>query len=365
MKKKITIIGGGNGAYAAAADLALSGHQITLYADEGHKKNIEQLLSSKTIRLSGAGKNGHAKLHNVTTDISEALSDADIIMPVIPAYSQKNFALDIAPHIRRGHKIVLTPGSSGGALLVARMLHEMGKLEGVKIAEMHTLPYAARKTGPEDVEIMLECKKMFFAAFPAKYNHEMHALVSSVYPAVELVSDVLESSLNNGNPISHVAPVILNAGKIEYCNGEHYHYKEGITPSVARVVEKIDFERQLICRKLGYKTIPVKERLHLMGYVPKRDTLYESYRDKVFNPLFKGPKDLKSRYLTEDVPYSMVLFSSIASQIGISTPLMDSVITLASALNGEDYFKIGRKVGSIGIEGMGISQIKRFLHEGY
>lgn len=362
---KITIIGGGNGAYAAAADLTLSGHQVTLYADRMHRKNIEHILATKTISLHGAGKNGLAKLHSVTTDLAEALRDADIIMPVIPAYSQRDFTLDILPHIKKGHKIVLTPGSSGGALLVARILHEHGKLDGVKIAEMHTLPYAARKIGPADVEIMLECQKLFFAAFPAKHNAEMHSLVSSIYPAVELVTDVLETSLNNGNPISHAAPVILNAGKIEYYNGDHYHYKEGITPSVARVVEKIDIERQKICIEFGYKAIPAKERLYLMGYVPKRDTLYESYRDKVFNPLFKGPKDLKSRYLTEDVPYSMVLFSSIASQIGISTPLMDSVITLASALNGEDYFETGRKVCNIGIEGMDIDQIKKFLYEGY
>lgn len=365
MIKKIAIIGAGNGGFAAAADLALAGYEISLYEDEKFKGNIEKLLEKKTIDLTGNGRRGKAKLHKITTNIEEAISEVDLIIPIIPAYALTTFAKKIAPFIEKGHRIILTPGSTGGALIVAKILHENGKLDGVKLSEMHTLPYACRKTGPTSVKILLECSKLYFAAFPAKHNEEMYEIAKELYPAVELVNDVLESSLNNGNPISHPAPVVLNAGKIEYSKGEHYHYKEGITPSVARINEKIDIERQKICEKLGYDIIDAKDRLQLMGYVPLRDTLYESYRDsKVFSSL-KGPKDLNDRYLTEDTPCSLVALSSIGDAVGVDTPIMDSVVTLASALKDEDYWKTGYDIKTLGLDGMKIPEIKKFLQNGY
>ncbi|SET15202.1 opine dehydrogenase [Natronincola peptidivorans] len=365
MIKKIAIIGVGNGAFAAAADLTLAGHEITLHANEKYKERISELLQTKTINLTGVGRTGEASIHKVTTNLEEAIDGVDLIMPVLPAYGLKTFAENIAPHIKKGDRIVLAPGSTGGALIMAKVLKEKGKLEGVKIAEMHTLPYAARKTGPTSVKIFLECKKLYFAAFPSKYNQEMYGMAKELYPAIELVSDVLESSLNNGNPVSHPAPVVLNAGKIQYSNGEHYHYREGITPSVARVNEKIDNERIDICKKFGYNPINVKDRLFSMGYAPKRETLYECYRDsEAFSPL-KGPKDLNDRYLTEDTPCSLVALSSLGKALGIDTPVMDSVITLASALVDENYWETGYTVEDLGLEDMSIEEVKEFLYNGY
>ncbi|TCO72251.1 NAD/NADP-dependent octopine/nopaline dehydrogenase family protein [Marinisporobacter balticus] len=365
MTKKITIIGVGNGAFAAAADLTLRGYEITLYADEKHKRHIEELLKTKTITLTGATKSGEATLHKVTTDLEEAIKDTDLIMPVLPSYALKGFAEEIASYLKKGDKIVLTPGSTGGALIVAKALHEKGKLDGIKIAEINTLPYACRKTSATSVHIILECKKLYFAAFPAKYNQEMFDCVKPCYPAVELVKDVLESSLNNGNPVSHPAPVVLNAGKIEYFEEEHYHYREGITPSVARVIGKIDKERQAICEKFGYMPIDVRDRLNKMGYAPKRETLYESYRDSETFGGIKGPNDLNSRYLTEDTPCSLVALSSMGDLVGVKTPVMDSVITLASALKDENYWESGNTIEALGFSGMNLEEIKDFLQNGY
>ncbi|QXM06515.1 NAD/NADP-dependent octopine/nopaline dehydrogenase family protein [Crassaminicella indica] len=365
MVKKITIIGIGNGAFAAAADLTLKGYEITLYANKKYASRIEELFKRKRIVLTGVGQTGEADIHKVTTDLEDAIKDTDLIMTVLPAYGLKKFAEEIAPYLKRGHRIVLAPGSTGGALIVSKVLHEKGKLAGVKIAEMHTLPYACRKTGPTSVKILLECSKLYFAAFPRKYNEEMYNIVKKIYPSVELVHDVLETSLNNGNPVSHPAPVVLNAGKIEYFKGEHYHYKEGITPSVAKVIEKIDKERQEICKKFGYKIIDVKDRLYKMGYVPKRETLYECYRDSESFRDLKGPKDLNDRYLTEDTPCSLVLLSNIGHVVGVKTPVMDSVVTLASSLKDENYWETGYTVEDLGLNGMNLKEIKDFLQNGY
>lgn len=361
---KITVIGIGHGGFAVAADMALAGHEVTMYVADRYRDRVSELIETKTITLSGCGRNGEAILEEVTSDPELAFKN-DLIVPVIPATRQFEFAHEISEHIRPGHRIILIPGSTGGALVVAKILREKRKMQDVAISELHTLPYAARKTGPTEVQILLELRMLFFATFPAKYNDQIFPFVKDLYPVVQVKRDVLETSMNNGNPISHPAPIVLNAGRIEYAKGEYYHYREGITPSVARVLEKMESERQKICKALGYDIIHPKDKIYLTGYGPRKNSLYECYHEsEVFNVL-KGPKDLHDRYLTEDTPHSLVAWVSIAEELEIDTPVMNSIITLASALNDEDYWVTGRTVSQMGIDQMDIDELKEFLYDGY
>lgn len=360
---KITVIGIGHGGLAVAADMTLAGHEVTFYVAERYKSRVSNLFKEKTITLTGAGRNGKAKLFKVTSSPEEAFSN-DLIVPVLPAYSQVSFAKEISPLLRKGHKIFLVPGSTGGSLVMARVLHGENKLDDIILSEIHTLPYACRKTGEYSVEILLNCTKLYFAAFPAKYNEEMFEIAKKLYPEIELVNNVLETAINNGNPISHPVPMILNAGRVEDDNVSNYHYR-GITPSVARVIEQLEGERKEIVEALGYPYIHSKDRIRLMDYAPKRDTLYETYRDsKVFNSL-EGPNTLNNRYLTEDTPYSLRAIVAIGESLGIKTPNMNSIITIASALMGKDYMSDGRTMDTMGLKNMSIEELNLFLEKGY
>lgn len=365
MVKKITIIGGGNGAFATAADLTSRGYEVTIYEDIRFKSNIEGIIKDRIIHCEGVGPVAAYKIHKITFDLEDALRDADIIMPIAPAYAQENIASSLAPFLKPGDKIVLTPGSSGGALVFAKTLRQKHKLDKIKIAEMHTLPYATRKVNENTVRILLECKLMFFAAFPAIYNDEMYNLVKPLFPNIKLVNDVLETGLNNGNASSHPAPVVLNAGKIEYYK-KHYHYKEGITPSVAKVNQEIDIERMNICKAFGYEEVDIKDRLYGMGYCPLKEDLYDSYQGSkdIFLDI-EGPNDLNGRYLTEDAPYSLVAMSELAKVAGVNTKIMDSIINLASVLKSENYFETGRTLEKMGLDNMNINEMKSYVKNGY
>ena len=57
-------------------------------------------------------------------------------------------------------------------------------------------------------------------------------------------------------------------------------------------------------------------------------------------PGFKGiraQESLHHRYLDEDVGYGLVFLAELASSIGVKTPMMDSVILMASAIADRDY----------------------------
>ena len=121
MAIKVCIMGGGNGAFAAAADLSLRGYRITIYENERFKSNIEDIMETGIIHCVGVGPVGDAKIYKVTCDLADALSDVDVIMPIAPAYAQEAMAKSLLPYIKPGDKIVLTPGSTGGALIFAKV----------------------------------------------------------------------------------------------------------------------------------------------------------------------------------------------------------------------------------------------------
>lgn len=362
--KNVTIIGAGQGAFAAAADLTARGYNVTLYSDSSHEKTLHRVLETKVIKCRGVGPVGDYQLANVTCDIEEALEGADLIMPIVPANAHVSIANELVDHIRPDSLILLSPGSTAGALIFANIFREAEKLNDVKIAELHTLPYATRKLNEDTVNILLQVKMLYCSVLPAKYNDEVFEAIQGLFPGIEMVDSVLETSLNNGNAVSHPAAVVLNAGKIEYY-GKHYHYKEGITPSVARVLQTVDDERKAICKAWGYYELDCKERLFKMGYCPREEELYDTFQGStdVFIPI-EGPNTLDGRYLVEDVPFSLVGMIYYARLVGVATPVMDSVVHLACALKGENYWETGRTLADMGLAGMSVEEIKRFVYEG-
>lgn len=74
--------------------------------------------------------------------------------------------------------------------------------------------------------------------------------------------------------------------------------------------------------------------------------------------------NLNSRYLTEDVPFGCVLLESLAKSTGTDTPVIKSIITIASVIKNENYRKIGRNLSKLKLDKLTIEEIKRYLAEG-
>jgi opine dehydrogenase len=61
-------------------------------------------------------------------------------------------------------------------------------------------------------------------------------------------------------------------------------------------------------------------------------------------------RQLDNRYLTEDVGYGLVFLTDLARRLGLETPVMDSVVTVASTVLGRDFRAEGRRtVASLGL----------------
>src|SRR5699024_4872515 len=77
---KIAILGAGNGGITAAADLSQRGFEVALFENELFASNLEKINENGGIFLQEKGEENFIEVHKVTTDIKEAVKDADVIM---------------------------------------------------------------------------------------------------------------------------------------------------------------------------------------------------------------------------------------------------------------------------------------------
>lgn len=356
---RYTVIGAGNGGLAMAGYLAFIGYDVNLYNRTEEK--IISLKKNPEIVLSGSVK-GKGRLKKVTSDIKEAIEDADIIMMTTPANGHYPLAKKMASYLKDGQIIVLNPGRTGGALEVYATLENFGCDKYVTVAEAQTFIYACRATGSNSVRIFSAKNEVLLAAIPALETKRVVKLLSGAYPQFTPAQDVMETSLNNFGAIFHPAPTLLNSGHIERCQPFEY-YIEGITPSIGQMLESLDNERMRVAQSLGTKAISAKDWL-LESYGAKGDTIYEAIQN---NDAYRGltaPKGLTTRYIYEDIPYSLVPISALGGLLGIETPAIDTIIKLAVLMTGRNFIEEGRTLDKLGLCGLEVSEIHELAQTG-
>lgn len=361
--EKICVLGGGNGAHAMAADLALKGFDVNMCEAPEFKDHFATTMNRKEIEFVDIWDNKKiAKLTMATTDFGAAIKDTQYIMMPIPAIGHKPFFERIAPHLEDGQTLVMWPGNFS-ALLFAHMLREKAINKDITLAECHTLPWGCRLLAPGSVKIAVEAWKLLIAAFPAKHTEKVVADLEGTYPVIP-GEHVLATSLNNLNPIVHPAGCVLNAGWIDTLGKDFYFYRHGTTLSIARVIKAVYEEVVKIGQAVNVKMLEYPEE----SFFSKTQIMSVYFRasfDKegaVAN--ISGPSSMKDRYITEDVPYGLVTTAQIARTFHVETPVIDAIIELTSVINEADYRREGRSLEALGIAGLSKEKLLHLLQEG-
>ena len=350
---KVTVIGAGNGGLAIASHLALKGHAVYLYSI--FKEELEPIIKKGGIELEGVEEKGFAILDKVTNDIKLALEGAELIMIVTPANAHAKIAKDCAPHLKGNQVVILNPGRTGGALEFDKVLIEKKIKNKPIIGEAQTLIYACRKISSTKVVIYGVKKSLSVASFPAKNIERLIKVLNKAYPQFVSAINVLETSLNNIGAIFHPAPTILNSARIE--SGEKFdYYHEGITPVVATVLESIDRERLEVAKALK---VEVQSAIDFLkeSYGVEADSLYQAIQNNTAYKGVKAPTKINIRYLTEDIPMSLVPIASIGNQLGVPTPNIDSIIKIGSTMLKMDFRELGRTVDKLGLNNLSFTEI--------
>lgn len=362
-KTRFTVIGAGHGGKAMAAHLGLMGFPTTLYnRTPDHIAAIKELgvidLESNDGSLKGFGH-----LEKVTSNIGEALENAEVINVVVPSSAHADIAKICAPYLKDGQIVVLHPGRTCGAIEFVKVMRDNGCTADVVVAEAETFIYASRSDGPAQARIFRIKEAVPLAALPATRTRMVLEALHEAYPEFIDGGNVLQTGLNNMGAIFHPALTLLNAGWIEATHGDYQFYIDGVTPSVARVLEALDRERVTVASSLGIRARTGLEWLY-MAYNSTGEDLYEAIHNQPGYYGIKAPPTLNHRYLFEDVPMSLVPIAALGQRYGVEVRAMDALIRLASIIHRTDYWRRGRTLDKLGIDRQSVGELMRFVTEG-
>ena len=361
---KIAVLGGGNGSFAAAGDFALQGHDVRLWRRDAHLVAEHRAAGSRIVVKDSNGRH-HVRLALVTTDIAEAIGGAELILCPAPAFAQPDIAKLLAPHLTDG-QVVFLPPATFGSMIFATAAHDAGNRSKVSFAETGTLPWLTRKHGPFEVAITIRAKRLPVGVFPKKTAGHALDLIGRAFPGViEPCGDALSGALMNAGPVIHPPLIVMNAGPIEHFERWDIH-KEGTQASIRRVTDALDAERIAVREGLGYGDphFPLAHHYATEGEQwmygrGSHDRLTDSgdWRERIVLT--------DHRYMREDLRLGLSLLVSVAELAGVATPLARAFLAIGGAICGEDFFKGGRTLASLGLGTLNRDQFRTLLREGF
>jgi len=353
---RVAVLGGGNGAHAAAADLSGQGHEVRHWRrDAGalrERINLEDAMGMREMRIA-----------RTCADIGEAVRGAELVFMPDPAFTQPDNALRLAPHLADGQVVFLAPGTFG-AYVMTRAMRAAGNGARFAIAESGTLPWLTRMHGPGTVAITARATRLPTGVFPARRHDEAFAVLKRVFPAVEPVEDALSAALMNAGPVIHPPLIFMNAGPLEHFERWDIH-KEGTQPAIRRVTDALDAERIAARVALGYAAphFPLADHYAAQGEewmygrrVHQKLTDSGDWKERIVLR--------EHRYMREDVEMGLAFLVSVCDWARLPCPVAKGLLALGSAVLGRDLRAGARTLEALGLAGLSRAALKQLLAEG-
>ena len=334
---KFTVIGAGHGGQALAGFIAYNGYETTLY--NRTNQVLEDIDEHGGIDLHGCIQ-GTVTNIAYTSNMRDAVENAYILMVCVPATAHSDIAKAMAPYLTDAHTVVLNPGRTLGAHYFGKDLLKSRCMEHPVIAETDTFLLTSRKVCAGVSNIMSLKKVVFLASGVCENAERVCAQLSSLFPMLTPARSLVYTSLSNIGSVFHPVPAVFNIGRIE--NKEQYlHYKQGITPSICRLIELIDAERVQLSQYFGCAVPDAKMWLKNV-YDSKGSCLYELLQNTPAYESVLAPTEINTRYIYEDITTGIVPMYCMAKSVGSPCETMGLIIDLATKMFGYDFYGNGR-----------------------
>lgn len=357
-KWRFAVLGSGNGGRAFCAQAAAAGYPVRLFEPLEETEDIKALKKNPVMGLEG-DLSCSGTVDRITLDISEAMDGANVLLVVVPSFAHQPIFEKMIPHLEDGQHIVIFPGNFGG-LRLKRMMANAGCKARISISETASLPYACRIKDAHTVHVYKLKKLMKVATSPCEKGTEAVAILKALFAEkmdFKPAKNLLEASLDNINFTLHPLPVLLNFGDIEKHSSTFRHYMDGITPLISDLQEKMDEERIALGRALGLTLVSTMQQLKEYYGANDTTTIYD-YVNSPETPYadLVGQK-VTSRYLTEDVPGLLVPALCLARKAGVSMPIVEATVKIASVVHGTDYLARGLTLETLDLDGFTAREI--------
>lgn len=367
--KKISIIGAGNGGVTAAYHFAKLGNSICIYDQpefdtqiNAIKKNggITAVENINDVEMSFAG---FSKIKIATTDIEIAVNFSDILIMIVPSFAQETLYRKMLPYLTNDKTIIFMPGNYA-SLVMENVKKELGynDLE-LTYVDGITIPWACRLDGEGKIGIMGIKEFIYAGVFPHKNTKKTLKVINEFFPIeVKELENVIEAGLENINFGGHPLIATINIGLLENFKDKFNYYTDCVSPATGKASAKMEQERIMIGKGLH---LSLRDELEMMNslYNTNSKSAYEFNKESVIHgKIHSAPSSSKARYITEDVPNILVPCFEFAKLLSIKVPIIESIIHIASSYNDTDYFKTGRTLKKMGLEGKNASEIMNYVN---
>ena len=328
--KKICICGGGSLGHVIAGWLS-SKNKACVNLLTGHPENWNNNLVIKTIDNQVL----HGHIDDISSNPSNVVSNSDVILLCLPGFLIEKTLVEIKPYIKENACVGSVFSSTGFFFEAIKHLSDKQRLWGFQ-----RVPFIARVDSYGHSVNLLGYKNSLFLGLKnfesANEEENFREWISTCFEKpTSLLSNYLEASLTNSNPLLHTSRLYSlfggkNEGKLYSKNILFY---EEWDEASAQLLIDMDQEFFQLLGKL-----PVTK-----GFLPTILDYYESHDAQslaaklssikgfkgITSPMFQSGDfwvpDYSSRYFTEDFPFGLKYIWQLAHDNDVEVPNIDLV----------------------------------------
>lgn len=326
------VLGIGKAGQAMTAHLMQLGHRVTMWDRKQEKADV---IAAQGIQITGILE-GHFT-PEATTSIKDAISDAQYILVTTHAAGHKPVAERLCGHLKANQRIVIFNGNWGAIEFHSILQDELFE-KNILLTETGGMILLADSPQTGTSHLRKIKNSMTIAGIPTAGAATVATELHDVFPGLVAAANVLETSINNANPILHAIISLFNISRME--NGEQYRfYADAASKSVLDFVAAADAERVCIAQAIGVQGEPVVDILNSF-WSDQHDNLFDVIKKNDNYMRSKGPTSMDYRYLTEDVPFGLAPLVLLGRRYQVSIPHLEAVVNLFSLLLKQDFINL-------------------------
>lgn len=374
---RVLICGAGSGSHALAGIISmLPGVEVRVFIDKADKVcRWREQMNSHGLTVTVWNENNDrvkfaANPFLVTDNPEEAARHCDLIILALPAFLHWQYLNLLAPYIEERAVIIGLPGQSGFEFDVRKALGP--KVNTCVVMNFESLPWICRLVELGKAVDILGTKKQLAGALQGNLAQVriadpvgcLQSLLGDL-PKLVVSGHLLGMTLMSPN---YCHPPMMY-GRWKDWNGSPLEqpplFYHGIDESTSELVDKISDEVLKISYSIAIEfpnvdlshVIPLYEWdiIHYGNYIKDRTNLMtttttNSRYEGITHPMLetidgKYMPNFNQRFLTEDVPFGLVVIRGIAELTGVQTPYMDTVLSWCQNKMEKEYLVGSRLVG--------------------
>ncbi|MBV8733616.1 MAG: NAD/NADP octopine/nopaline dehydrogenase family protein [Solirubrobacterales bacterium] len=339
-------------------------------SSEEKAERLRRALASGGLRSTGVIRATADRVRTITADPAEVIPNADMVIIVVPAFAHGALLRRIRPCVSERTAIGCMP-ARGGFEFGAAQLAAVGGDVPQTLFGLQTLPWSTRVTTVgRRTHIHAIKGEVVLAALPAGRAPALAARISKML-GIRVVPARSFLGLTIGNPGQIIHPGLMYS-HFRWWRGEEYagdrvpRLHAEVTDETGVLVERLSEDAVATARALEAKTggalgleavvVPIHEWLRsAYGRLIRDASSVASCFRTGPNQALRAPMvesrpgrfvpEFQHRYLSEDVPFGLVVTRALAEIADVETPLIDEVITWAQSVLQKTYLVDGELRG--------------------